>query len=621
MLRFLACALTVAVGITIVAAPGLAQTCDKVWTGNVDQFWAEDSNWSPFGQPIETDAVCHLIGGSIVFDVAGTSLQNPYVIEAFSVAELGDLTIMDDHHMRITTNLAHVTNPPGTGGYIVALEPQASLHVLGNVEGLTLQGLGDLNEDEPLHVTVDGNVVSPYVTMTQSVLGTIAGRVDLVGADPILEMIGYGDPVTEVGPTVTIGSGLPPGSDAVVGGHIDLKEHSTLGTRGRVAVNSAGVQHESVVGAAIDGIDWYPSLIEGGVWNLYDVATVTADQIRNVTLTWDSINAGKPVAIARAAAEHDDTNFIKYPLGNPSSPPPPENQAVYRVTGPLLLDGTIFRFVSDLNPPPVAFAPETLSLEVARLDITTDLSIVPSSSSNAWNSAAVVLQVIANAPGNPPLSGAGNVEVIGCFWVANPTGTQEINVIFCDTLSNKFGGFVIAAGQTADLVDAYDNAFLGSPPTYSTVEALNVLGDVRIESGATLNTAGRKLYYTGTLTNAGAVDDIGNVVRVYARHYGDFDSDDDIDLYDYRTLRAAYSGAGLKTDDPKVDADGDNDVDADELEFFNDNLAAFGADSLCGGAPGFAPGGADHRQRRCYPSRAAKTPNWSARPSSGRRNT
>jgi len=183
------------------------------------------------------------------------------------------------------------------------------------------------------------------------------------------------------------------------------------------------------------------------------------------------------------------------------------------------------------------------------------------------------------------------VEVINVEWI-DPT-TDEV-IIFCDVDAhpNKWGGFSLEGGLTADLADENDNGFLGSDDMFSTDEVLIVLGDVRINEDATLNTNGIKVYYTGDLINDGTIDTPGNVIHVDARHFGDFNGDGVIRTADFSIFRDAETDDGVDTPDPRCDSDGDNDADLGvDYALFLANFYAYGSDSLCSGGESFGGGG------------------------------
>ncbi len=224
----------------------------------------------------------------------------------------------------------------------------------------------------------------------------------------------------------------------------------------------------------------------------------------------------------------------------------------------------------------------SLTLSVAALGIETDLS-EPISAGDSWDTSGVTLGIV--PPTDPEMADAGETELINVLW---DVGTAE-PLIFCDTHTNKWAGFVVKEDATANLADGNFNGYYGT--LYSSPEVLNVLGNVSVADGAELNTDGRQIFYTGTLTNDGSIDNTSNLVQVEARHYGDFNADGLINNADFDVIRDSYSGSGNDTDDPRCDSDGDNDSDNADYAFFVANRTAYGSDSLCSGGESFAAGG------------------------------
>ncbi len=247
------------------------------------------------------------------------------------------------------------------------------------------------------------------------------------------------------------------------------------------------------------------------------------------------------------------------------------------VTGRLLLGGPNVRIRME-EPGSAA----TLTLGVSRLDVETDLS-EDTTAAQSWDTSGVTLGVI--PPADPELENAGDIEVMNVLWDVD---TAE-PLIFCDTHTNKWAGFVVKDEATANLVDENENGYYGT--LYSAPEVLIVLGDVLVADGAALNTDDRQVFYTGTLTNNGSIDNTSNLVQVDARHFGDFNGDDVIDTTDdFDIIRDAYSGSN-DTTDPRCDADGDNDSDNIDYAFYLANRTAYGSDSLCSGGESFGGGG------------------------------
>jgi len=221
-----------------------------------------------------------------------------------------------------------------------------------------------------------------------------------------------------------------------------------------------------------------------------------------------------------------------------------------------------------------------LTLGAASLSVESDLSI-SGPAADSWDTSGVKLGVV--PPADPEMEDAGNIEVINVLWDVD---TAE-PLIFCDTHTNKWAGFVVKEDATAELVDANNSGFLGT--LYSTDEVVNVLGDVLI-GDATLNTNGITICYTGALQNLGTIDTPGNLIHVDARHFGEFNADGLINNADYVIIRDSYSNQD-DTDDPRCDSDGDNDSDAADYALFAANRTAYGSDSLCGGGESFGGGG------------------------------
>ncbi len=122
---------------------------------------------------------------------------------------------------------------------------------------------------------------------------------------------------------------------------------------------------------------------------------------------------------------------------------------------------------------------------------------------------------------------------------------------------------------TVRLVDKHDNDGLGQ----NLPEAIYVRSLV-VESGATLITNNRKVYYA-TLTLNGNVDDLDNLIEIVSLPQ-DFDRDFDVDLNDYTLL--VHCVGGPNSDDPAgtctaaqfemADLDNDNDVDLLDIRLF-----------------------------------------------------
>jgi len=223
----------------------------------------------------------------------------------------------------------------------------------------------------------------------------------------------------------------------------------------------------------------------------------------------------------------------------------------------------------------------TLTLGVSRLDVETDLS-EDTTAAQSRDTSGVTLGVI--PPADPGLENAGDIEVMNVLWDVD---TAE-PLIFCDTHTNKWAGFVVKEDATANLVDGNFNGYYGA--LYSDDEVLNVLGDVLVADGTTLNTDGHQIIYTGSLVDDGTIDTPGNLIHVDARHFGDFNADGLINNADYHIIRDSYSNQN-DTDDPRCDSDGDNDSDAADYALFAANRTAYASDSLCEGGESFGGGG------------------------------
>ncbi len=119
-----------------------------------------------------------------------------------------------------------------------------------------------------------------------------------------------------------------------------------------------------------------------------------------------------------------------------------------------------------------------------------------------------------------------------------------------------------------NLVDAHDNDQSGQDQS----EAIYVQSLV-IDSGATLNTNLRRVYYE-SLTLAGNVDDPNNLIAIEPVP-GDFSGDCNTDLTDYASFADCAAGPDLLPDPPApitsqqcLDAfDFDNDLDVDMADF------------------------------------------------------
>ncbi len=234
----------------------------------------------------------------------------------------------------------------------------------------------------------------------------------------------------------------------------------------------------------------------------------------------------------------------------------------------------------ELSAPAGAGGAASVELNVrSALDIVSDVAYP-----NPWNARGVALTV-----GRPDeVESSADVEAINTDWGAHwfcdvaPGGGAAT----LDPRVRALHSLIVQPAATARIVDNHsfaggfpNDAHGAAPPVFAN-EALFVDGPVTVASHATLDLNGRNVYATGTITVIGSVLN-GAIAPLIVRPFGTFDGDSDVDNADYAIILAAYSGAGVPTNNPLCDWDLDGDVDDDDVIAFRLNWTGPGVPAVC----------------------------------------
>ncbi len=415
----------------------------------------------------------------------------------------------------------------------------------------------------------------------------VSGDVDIVGdlTDVAVTLgassIGIGDSAT----TVDIGS---------VGASNATDEDWTL--KGAVDVTAAGVFKVNGSTMTLSGNSTLTSgITDGGSWIVEDLAELTVTTGNNAYFTPDSL------VIDGATVEADHFGFDastvlpvwQMTIKNGGAAKTTIEGAIRLAgTGQGLSENSVLTYVgtgNSMTSRNIELGGELVSGGTgATLDIVyDDPFLVSTETVRVENGMTIITQFDTEGVTLKPIVGDDPTEVFGPDY----DGHNGSSVLFTDSPCVRRWAEVTYDDSSAvdRILDDYycstpisgsaTDLCPGGPPTGGVPEALYVI-DLTVDSGATLDTNGYNVYYTGTLTNNGTIESVGSSytpVKLTPRLYGDFNSDGDGDEPDQagsdtRRFNDAFCTCIGDTDyDILVDWNCDGRIDDDDRDQYNTN--------------------------------------------------